>query len=66
MRCELDVRQPVLVLNGTGRTGRRVVEGLEAREVPTRVASSPGEPLFAWADPGTWREALSAGASRAA
>jgi uncharacterized protein YbjT (DUF2867 family) len=33
-----------LVLGGTGKTGRRVVERLAARGPPTRVGSLSGEP----------------------
>ena len=38
--------QPVLVLGGTGKTGRRVVERLLARGVPTRIGSRSGTPPF--------------------
>ena len=37
-------RRPTLVLGGTGKTGRRVVERLEARGLPVRVGSRSGEP----------------------
>ena len=37
-----------LVLGGTGKTGRRVVERLANRGVPTRVASRAGDPPFDW------------------
>ena len=47
-----------LVLGGTGKTGRRVVEGLTSRGVPTRVASRGGEPPFDWGDESTWGAAL--------
>jgi uncharacterized protein YbjT (DUF2867 family) len=47
-----------LVLGGTGKTGRRVVERLEARGVPTRVGSRSGEPPFDWEDRSTWAPAL--------
>jgi uncharacterized protein YbjT (DUF2867 family) len=47
-----------LVLNGTGKTGRRIVERLEARGVPTRVGSRNGEPRFDWHDRSTWAPAL--------
>ena len=39
-----------LVLGGTGKTGRRVVEQLKARGMPTRVGSRSGEPPFDWED----------------
>jgi uncharacterized protein YbjT (DUF2867 family) len=51
-------RQPVLVLGGTGKTGRRVVERLRAREIPVRVGSRSGEPPFDWDDPSTWAPVL--------
>jgi uncharacterized protein YbjT (DUF2867 family) len=51
-------RKPTLVLGGTGKTGRRVVEGLEARGVPTRVGSRSADPPFDWEDRGTWAPAL--------
>jgi uncharacterized protein YbjT (DUF2867 family) len=47
-----------LVLGGTGKTGRRVVERLAARGVRTRVGSRSGEPPFDWNDRGTWAHAL--------
>ena len=47
-----------LVLGGTGKTGRRVVERLEARGVPTRIGSRSGEPPFDWEDEATWEPAL--------
>jgi uncharacterized protein YbjT (DUF2867 family) len=50
--------KPVLVLGGTGKTGRRVVERLAARGVPVRVGSRSGEPPFDWEDRATWDPAL--------
>ena len=47
-----------LVLGGTGKTGRRVVERLEARGVPVRVGSRSAEPPFDWEDEATWESAL--------
>ena len=47
-----------LVLGGTGKTGRRVVERLAARGVLTRVGSRSGEPPFDWDDRTTWASAL--------
>jgi uncharacterized protein YbjT (DUF2867 family) len=47
-----------LVLGGTGKTGRRVVERLVARGRPTRVGSRSGEPPFDWEDEATWAPAL--------
>lgn len=48
----------VLVLGGTGRTGRRIVERLRSRAVPTRVASRSGHRPFDWDDPSTWDDTL--------
>ena len=50
--------RPTLVLGGTGKTGRRVVERLVARGVATRVGSRAGDPPFDWDDPATWPAAL--------
>jgi uncharacterized protein YbjT (DUF2867 family) len=47
-----------LVLGGTGKTGRRIVEQLAARNVPVRVGSRGAQPSFVWEDRGTWVPAL--------
>ena len=47
-----------LVLGGTGKTGRRVVQRLTAQGRPTRVGSRSGEPPFDWDDPATWEPVL--------
>src|SRR5215213_7716504 len=47
-----------LVVGGTGKTGRRVVERLEARGFPVRVGSRSGEPPFDWEEEATWARAL--------
>src|SRR5215213_4465702 len=47
-----------LVVGGTGKTGRRVVERLEARGFPVRVGSRSGEPPFDWEGEATWAPAL--------
>jgi uncharacterized protein YbjT (DUF2867 family) len=51
------------VLGGTGKTGRRIVERLQAREIPVRVGSRSAEPPFDWDDRGTWAPALEGVAS---
>ena len=53
--------KPTLVLGGTGKTGRRVVERLAARGIPVRVGSRSGEPRFDWDDQATWAPALDGG-----
>ena len=50
--------KPTLVLGGTGKTGRRVVERLRARGLPVRVGSRSGQPPFDWEDRSTWAPAL--------
>ncbi|SFJ49852.1 Uncharacterized conserved protein YbjT, contains NAD(P)-binding and DUF2867 domains [Streptosporangium canum] len=47
-----------LVLGGTGKTGRRVVERLAARGLPVRAGSRSGTPPFDWEDQATWAAAL--------
>ena len=47
-----------LVLGGTGKTGRRVVERLEARGMPVRVGSRSAEVPFEWQEPSTWAPVL--------
>ncbi len=56
-----DIKSPegvTLVLGGTGKTGRRVAERLQARGVATRIASRSGTPSFDWNDRTTWNAAL--------
>ncbi len=50
--------KPILVLGSTGKTGRRVVERLVARGIPTRAGVRSGEPPFDWDDRDTWAPAL--------
>jgi uncharacterized protein YbjT (DUF2867 family) len=50
--------RPILVLGGTGKTGRRVVERLRARGLAVRVGSRSGQPPFDWSEPSTWAPAL--------
>jgi len=47
-----------LVLGGTGKTGRRIVERLADRGVPTRDASRSANPPFDWEDPSNWNAVL--------
>jgi len=53
----------IVVLGGTGKTGRRVATLLTARGVRVRIASHRNasrlsSPRFDWADPTTWRPVL--------
>jgi uncharacterized protein YbjT (DUF2867 family) len=47
-----------LVIGGTGKTGRRVVNRLQARSLPVRIGSRAGQPPFDWEDRATWEPAL--------
>jgi uncharacterized protein YbjT (DUF2867 family) len=53
-----DDQELTLVIGGTGKTGRRVAERLEARGVPIRIGSRSGQPPFDWLDPSTWAPAV--------
>jgi uncharacterized protein YbjT (DUF2867 family) len=55
---------PILILSGKGKTGRRVVEQLESRGVPFRLASRSSEQRFDWYDESTWAATI-AGAETA-
>jgi uncharacterized protein YbjT (DUF2867 family) len=50
--------QPVLVLGGTGKTGRRVAERLSARGTPVRIGSRSARPAFDWVGESTWSTVL--------
>jgi uncharacterized protein YbjT (DUF2867 family) len=51
-------RDGTLVVGGTGKTGRRVVERQQHRGLPFRVASRSGNPAFDWEDRETWSPCL--------
>lgn len=55
---EKSQQKPILVLGGTGKTGRRVVERLAARGLPVRIGSRSSEPPFDWENQATWGPAL--------
>ncbi|WP_160717406.1 NAD(P)H-binding protein [Chitinophaga solisilvae] len=46
--------QTVLVLGGTGKTGRRIAQQLTAKGWPVRIASRSASPSFDWNDQATW------------
>ncbi len=50
--------QPVLVLGATGKTGQRVVRGLQRRGVPVRPGSRAAVPSFDWHDEAGWDACL--------
>jgi len=51
-------KKPILIVGGTGKTGRRVAERLTARGLPVRIGSRSSEPSFDWQNPTTWETSL--------
>lgn len=58
IKCVESTEDNILVLGGTGKTGRRIAERLASRGVRTRVASRGADPSFDWNDRSTWEAAL--------
>ena len=48
----------ILVLGGTGKTGKRVAERLTKLNLPVRIASRNTSPAFDWNNPSTWTVVL--------
>ncbi len=48
----------VLVLGGTGKTGRRIAAQLKAKGVPVRIGSRSASPAFDWDNDATWEACL--------
>ena len=48
----------ILVLGATGKTGRRVVDRLEALDMPVRPGSRRAAPAFDWTQEATWDACL--------
>lgn len=48
----------VLVLGGTGKTGRRIVTGLRAKGIPVRIGSRSVSPAFDWSNEKSWDACL--------
>ncbi|MCR9288751.1 MAG: NAD(P)H-binding protein [Bacteroidetes bacterium] len=51
-------KQNILVIGGTGKTGRRVVEQLKKRGIEPRIGSRNASPIFDWGNKDTWVNAL--------
>lgn len=51
-------QQQILVLGGTGKTGRRIVARLQGQGVPVRVGSRSAQQPFDWTDRATWAPIL--------
>jgi uncharacterized protein YbjT (DUF2867 family) len=49
---------PILVIGGTGKTGRRVALRLQAKGIAVRIGSRNATPSFDWENPATWAESL--------
>ena len=50
--------QNILVIGGTGKTGRKVVDKLNKLGHNVRVGSRSADPAFDWDNPQTWSEAM--------
>ncbi|RWM77113.1 MAG: NmrA family transcriptional regulator [Mesorhizobium sp.] len=51
-------RKPILILGGTGKTGRRLADRLTGQGLPVRIGSRSGTPAFDWENDATWAHAL--------
>lgn len=51
-------KKQILVLGGTGKTGRKIVERLRSLGEEVRVGSRSGAPAFDWNKPETWAKTL--------
>ena len=54
----MSTTKTTLVLGGTGKTGRRIVDRLRAMGVEVRVGSRSEQPPFDWDDRSTWAPAV--------
>lgn len=52
------MKSNILVIGGTGKTGRKVVQKLQARQQNVRIGSRGANPPFDWQDPETWPGAM--------
>lgn len=52
------MKNNILVIGGTGKTGRKVAERLTQKNQKVRIGSRNGQPAFDWEDPATWPAAL--------
>ncbi|MEZ4939936.1 MAG: NmrA family NAD(P)-binding protein [Saprospiraceae bacterium] len=51
-------KKNILVIGGTGKTGRKVVEGLKKQNHCVRIGTRKNDPAFDWSAPATWPGAL--------
>jgi uncharacterized protein YbjT (DUF2867 family) len=52
------MKSNILVIGGTGKTGRRVVKQLQNKGIEPRIGSRQATPSFDWDNKDTWVEAL--------
>jgi len=52
------MKNNILVIGGTGKTGRKVAERLTKLDQIVRIGSRSGSPAFNWEDSSTWSAAL--------
>ncbi|HOC42593.1 MAG TPA: hypothetical protein PKJ99_06175 [Thermoanaerobaculales bacterium] len=57
------IESTIVLLGGTGKTGRRIAQRLQALGVPVRIGSRCGEPPFDWQSPATWPAVLEGASS---
>jgi uncharacterized protein YbjT (DUF2867 family) len=50
--------RPILVIGGTGKTGRRIADRLLGKGIQVRLGSRTAEPAFDWQDRSGWAQAL--------
>tara|TARA_R110002167_G_scaffold130383_1_gene313821 strand:- start:2475 stop:3305 length:831 start_codon:yes stop_codon:yes gene_type:complete len=58
MNTNTQLSGTTLVIGGTGKTGRRVLQGLQENNVSVRLGSRSADPSFDWENPSTWSAAL--------
>lgn len=52
------MKSNILVIGGTGKTGRRVVQKLKQQNQNVRIGTRSNDPAFDWNDPSTYAKAL--------
>ena len=52
------MKSNILVIGGTGKTGRKVVKGLKQQNQNVRIGARNNDPTFDWNNPTTWPKAL--------
>ncbi len=52
------MERKILILGGTGKTGKRVAEILQKKKIPIRIGSRNADPSFDWEKPDNWKNVL--------